>query len=431
MGALACLALAACGGASHSDPPQTTTTVSTASKAPVTTTHAVSSPSPALVQLQAALAAQLKAAGPDSGVVVYDLTAKRVLYALRSTIARPPASVEKLYTTAAVLQELGPAAELQTTVLGSGHLGPGGVWEGDLYLRGGGDPTFGDGTFNRAWEDGYGPTAQELVAQLRRDGIRSVTGRVIGDPSIFDSLPGGPNTGGAPDIPDIGGELAGLTYDHGASTARLAPGPFAARELVLTMRGAGIEAKAAKSTATAPDGAPQLAVVDSPPMSVLLTLMDVPSDDFFAEMLTKQLGVRFSSGGTTAAGAAVLTSVIAELGDHPAIVDGSGLSRRDGSSPDEVVDLLRAVWGTPTGTVLQASLPVVGVNGTVREIALHSPAHGRCSAKTGTLNYVTNLAGYCASRGGHELAFAVFIEGPTNSRGYVLVGRVVAAVARY
>jgi D-alanyl-D-alanine carboxypeptidase/D-alanyl-D-alanine-endopeptidase (penicillin-binding protein 4) len=67
----------------------------------------------------------------------------------------------------------------------------------------------------------------------------------------------------------------------------------------------------------------------------------------------------------------------------------------------------------------------------VHEIALHSPAHGRCSAKTGTLNYVTNLAGYCASGGGHELAFAVFIDGPTNSRGYVLVGRVVAAVARY
>jgi D-alanyl-D-alanine carboxypeptidase/D-alanyl-D-alanine-endopeptidase (penicillin-binding protein 4) len=305
------------------------------------------------------------------------------------------------------------------------------VWDGDLYLRGGGDPTFGDGTFNQAWEDGYGPTAQELAAQLRRAGIRSVTGRVIGDPSIFDSLPGGPNTGGAPDIPDIGGELSGLTYDHGASTARLTPGAFAARELVLTMRGAGIKAKAAKFTATAPDGAPQLAVVDSPPVSVLLRLMDVPSDDFFAEMLTKQLGVRFSSGGTTAAGAAVLTSVIAELGVHPAIVDGSGLSRQDGSSPDEVVDLLRAVWGTATGTVLQASLPVVGVNGTVHEIALHSPAHGRCSAKTGTLNYVTNLAGYCASGGGHELAFAVFIDGPTNSRGYVLVGRVVAAVARY
>lgn len=432
MGALTAFALAGCGGAVSSDPPQQRT-VTTASRAPVVATHAAprATRSPALVQLQAALDAQLKAAGPDSGVVVYDLTTGKFLYALRGTIARQPASVEKLYTATAVLKELGPGTELQTAVLGRGHLAPGGVWIGDLYLHGGGDPTFGDGTFNRDWEGGQGPTPQQLVQQLRRAGIRSVTGRVIGDPSIFDSEPGGPNTGYAPDIPDIGGELAGLTYDHGASNGRLTPGAFAARELVLTMRGAGIKARPSRFTSSAPAGAPQLAAVDSPPMSTLLRLMDVRSDDFFAEMLNKQLGLRFGSGGTTASGAAVVTSVLAELGVHPTIVDGSGLSRRDATSPSQVVDLLRALWGTPTGAVLRASLPVVGVDGTVQQVAVHSAAQGRCNTKTGTLNYVTNLAGYCASRGGHELAFAVFIDGPTNSRGYVLVGRVVAAIARY
>ena len=52
-------------------------------------------------------------------------------------------------------------------MLGTGHLDRAGVWHGDLYLRGGGDPTFGDGTFNRIWEYGYGPTASELARDLR------------------------------------------------------------------------------------------------------------------------------------------------------------------------------------------------------------------------------------------------------------------------
>ena len=127
----------------------------------------------------------------------------------------------------------------------------------------------------------------------------------------------------------------------------------------------------------------------------------------------------------------MISNAIATLGGHPMIVDGSGLSRQDASSPADVVDLLHALWGTPTGKLVWASLPTVGVNGTARTIAVHTPARGRCVAKTGTLNYVSNLAGYCDARGGHVLAFAAFVDGPTNSRGFVLIGQMVAAIARY
>jgi serine-type D-Ala-D-Ala carboxypeptidase/endopeptidase (penicillin-binding protein 4) len=428
--------LAGCGAGSR---PVSSHAVKSASQVAVATTVAARPPAPpppppplpSYKQLQAALLAQLQAAGIDSGAVVYDLTAHRQLFSLRGTVKRPPASVEKLYTTVAALKELGPEARLQTTVLGAGHLGPGGVWEGNLYLRGGGDPTFGDGGFNRVWEDGYGPTAVELVAQLRRLGIRAVTGRVIGDASLFDHRTGGPNSGYAADIPDLGGQLAALTYDHGATAGPLSPAAFAAKELVLTMRDAHISARAASFAGATPPGARGLASVESPPMSVLLRLMDVPSDDFFAEMLAKQLGVRFGGAGTTAAGAAVISNAITTLGVHPTIVDGSGLSRQDASSPADVVDLLHALWGTPTGQLVWGSLPTVGVNGTVQTIAVHTPARGRCVAKTGTLNYVSNLAGYCDARGGHVLAFAVFVDGPTNSRAFVLIGQMVAAIARY
>ncbi|MBV9944954.1 MAG: D-alanyl-D-alanine carboxypeptidase, partial [Solirubrobacterales bacterium] len=127
----------------------------------------------------------------------------------------------------------------------------------------------------------------------------------------------------------------------------------------------------------------------------------------------------------------VISQVIESFGMHPAIVDGSGLSRDDRSSPGQVVALLRTMWGSSIGRALAASLPVVGVDGTVQWIAAHTAAQGRCAAKTGTLNYVTNLAGYCTARNGHVLAFAAMIDGPPNWTADKLLGQMLPAIARY
>jgi D-alanyl-D-alanine carboxypeptidase/D-alanyl-D-alanine-endopeptidase (penicillin-binding protein 4) len=363
--------------------------------------------------------------------MVYDLTAHQRVFALREGVRRAPASVEKLYTTLALLRMLGPGARLHTEVMGTGHLGRHGVWHGNLYLRGGGDPTFGDGAFNRVWEEGYGPTATQLVDQLRGVGIRRVTGKVIGDASLFDAHRGGPSTNFAPDVPDFGGQLSALTYDHGATLGTLSPGAFAARERALALRAAHVRAKASHDTDVTPSGAHTLATVSSPPLSVMLRLMDVRSDDLFAELFTEQLGSRFGTGGSIAAGARVVTSAITSYGVHPGIVDGSGLSRDDRSSPSQVVSLLRSAWRTPEGNVLWASLPVVGVNGTVQRIGVHTPAQGNCIAKTGTLNGVTNLAGYCHRSGHHRLAFALMIDGPSNAQALELMSRMVGTIAKY
>jgi serine-type D-Ala-D-Ala carboxypeptidase/endopeptidase (penicillin-binding protein 4) len=435
-GGLIGVALAGCGESAHpAAPRRLASAAAQVSSVPPTTASTPKPPAPAatsaLRRLQSALTSDLDRLGPQTGAFVYDIGRHTTLFALRADVMRPPASVEKLYTTVAVLTALGPEARLSTAVLGAGHLGPGGVWHGSLYLRGGGDPTFGDGGFNRVWEDGYGPTAAQLVSQLSARGIRRVTGQVIGDASLFDARRGGPNTAFRPDVPDMGGQLAALTYDHGATMGRLSPGAFAARELVLTMRGAHIRAKAAAFTAATPTNAAELASVTSPPTSTLLRLMDVPSDDFFAEMLTKQLGVRFFGTGSTRAGAQVIGSVIAALGVHPRIVDGSGLSRHDQSSPRQVVKLLDRVWRTPVGRVIDGSLPTVGVNGTVQTIGVKTAAQGRCIAKTGTLDDVTNLAGYCQSRGGHALAFALFVDGPSNWQALAGISRMVGAIASY
>jgi D-alanyl-D-alanine carboxypeptidase/D-alanyl-D-alanine-endopeptidase (penicillin-binding protein 4) len=428
-----------CGGGGHAVKPSSDASVGGPIPRTSTTTtqpHAATAPnaaapSPELVALRSSLSSLFQKAGPTSGALVYDLTAKTPLFSLRSGVGRPPASVEKLYTTIAALSQLGPGARLKTKIVGAGHLGPDGVWHGNLYLVGGGDPTFGDGGFNRTWEHGFGPTASQLVGQLAHDGITRVSGWVIGDAALFDELRGGPATAYGPDIPDFGGQLSALTYDHGSTFKKLNPGAFAAKELVLTMHGAGIKARPLNRTLPAPGDAQELASVQSPPLTVMLKLMDVPSDDFFAEMLTKQLGVRFGAGGSISAGAQVISQVIDSYGIHPAIVDGSGLSRSDHSSPRQIVALLRTMWNTPIGRVMASSLPVVGVSGTVEGIAAHTVAQGRCIAKTGTLNYVTNLAGYCTTPAHHVLAFALMIDGPGNWTAVQLFDRIVPAIAKY
>ena len=147
--------------------------------------------------------------------------------------------------------------------------------------------------------------------------------------------------------------------------------------------------------------------------------------------MTKQLGVRFGHGGSIASGAKVIAHQIAHYGIHPGIIDGSGLSRDDRSSPAQVLVLLRRVWRTPIGHILLPSLPVVGVNGTTRRIGVGTAAQGSCIGKTGTLDGVTNLAGYCHARDGHMLAFALFIDGPSNDQSIVMMGPMVGAIAKY
>jgi D-alanyl-D-alanine carboxypeptidase/D-alanyl-D-alanine-endopeptidase (penicillin-binding protein 4) len=371
-------------------------------------------------------------AGPDTGAYIYDLTTGKAVYGLRADTGRPPASVEKIYTTVALLDELGPDARMRTEVLGSGQMGAHGVWHGDLYLRGGGDPTFGSAGFNQVWAGGIGARIEDLVDQLiHHVGIRRVTGHVIADASLFDSRMGGPGSGYKPDVPDYGGELSALIYNHGSVLAvGRSPAVFAAQQLAAELRSDRVPAYTSKRPGQAPPDTNVLASVQSPRLADMLRLMDVPSDDLYAEMLTEQLGARLAGSGTVTAGANEIAAALSQYGIHPHVVDGSGLSHDNRSSPLEVVKLLTDVWGTWLGRELDDALPVVGQSGTVRGLAVGTRAAGHCVAKTGTLDYVTNLAGYCESASRQMLAFAFFIDGPGNWQATQLLGHMVADMVR-
>jgi len=367
--------------------------------------------------LKAKLGREMRHAGVFSGAYVRDLDGQRTLFASKADAPRAPASVEKLYTTAAALLRFGADATLSTSVAGRGFLDPDGVWRGDLYLRGGGDPTLGRDDL------------QSLSRAIGEAGILRVDGSILGDESRLDTLRGSYDSGGAYDR-DVGGVLGALTLNRGFSKDGK-PAAYAAGQFAKALRTDGIRVEGRSGAGTAPADAQELATAPSPPMRDLIRLTNVPSDNFLAEMLVKDLGAEFGGAGTTAAGVGVVKSQLSELGLTPQIVDGSGLSRADRTTPRQVVHLLEVMHGRETAGAFEGSLAVAGRTGTIRRRMRGTAAQDRCRAKTGTLIGVSALAGLCESAGGHTIAFAVLTTRTSLTRAHGVQDRVAAAIARY
>jgi len=325
-----------------------------------------------------------------TGAIVLDLTSGRTVFARHATLPLAPASNEKLATTYAALTGLGPSFRIETDVLGNGTQ-TGSTWNGDLVLKGYGDPTL---------------SASDLVSlarQVAADGIERVTGRVLGDESWFDTRRVG--VGWKPDFYlHESPALSALIVDRGWTGRAETPEPAldAARLFRADLRRAGVRVAGGASLGTAAADAEPLAFVQSPPVSALVRHMDVESDNFYAEMLLKEVGAVQGAAGSAAAGVAVARHLLAAAGVPLAgvrMVDGSGLSRRDRWTPDGLAVLLRTMWLDPDlRPYLLAALPVAGETGTLEERMRRGPAHGLVRAKTGTTDEASSLSGLVGDR---------------------------------
>jgi D-alanyl-D-alanine carboxypeptidase/D-alanyl-D-alanine-endopeptidase (penicillin-binding protein 4) len=379
-------------------------------------------------------------AGSQSGAYVLDAETNQVLFASRPDTRRILASNTKLFTSAAALGRLGVDSTIATTLLGTGALQPDGTWKGDLYLRGGGDPTFGTANF----ATGYGSTASvdALAAKLAQTGFTRVTGRVYGDESLFDSLRGGPDSGyrTSPWV----GPLSALDINHGYGSRGFLSNPalFAAQKLDAALELENIPVRGKASTGVAPDGSVELTEVRSPPIGRLLRLQNKPSDNFFAEMLMKGLSVNGMPGdqlrspsdpepvtptivnptaaqpapeapgpASTKASTRVAARFVRTLGAKPVLVDGSGLARNNRASPRSVATMLDRLRDRPDFPALYDSLPIAGRDGTLDTRMRHSAARNRCRAKTGTISGVSALSGFCTTRSGRVVAFSILMNG--------------------
>jgi len=319
-----------------------------------------------------------------SGADVVDLDTGRVVYAHNAALPLRPASNEKLTVTYAALTALGPSFRIETDVLGDGEQ-DGAVSSADLA---------------------------SLARQVRADGIETVTGGVVGDETWFDARRTAPGWKASFYI-DESPPLSALVVNRavvGRQTSR-DPALSAAQLLAKALARAGVHVARPATLGAAVDGDEALASVDSPPLEAIVHSMDRVSDNFTAEMLTKELGAVQLGQGTTAAGLRVVYAQLAAAGIPLAgvrLADGSGLSLLDRLTPNALVALLRTMWSDPElRPELVAALPTAGRTGTLHDRMRGTAAAGVVHAKTGTTDNATALSGFAGDR----YVFSVIVNG--------------------
>lgn len=388
--------------------------------------------------------------------------------------AMNPASVMKLLTTYAALEILGPAYVWKTDALVDTAPADGRI-EGNLYLRGSGDPRL---ALEQFWL---------FLRQLRTRGVTDINGDLVldrsafmlptHDPAAFDSDPLRPYNAGADallvnlkslrltlradpehrvvtvlhDTPGtehrVNNRLTLTQEECGDWRNRLTisvkddvitlEGPFASgcgekplhlsawpadtqvellfralwQELGGTLRGVVREG-------STPAHARVLATHESPTLAEIVRETNKYSNNVMARQLFLELDAQRPA---TPEGAA--NRIRAWLAGNglamPELVldNGSGLSRRERISAESLARLLHAAWASPVMPELVASLPLAGVDGTLRTRLDNTPASGRAHLKTGYLENVRALAGYVLDNTGKRWIVVFMINHPRSRQG--------------
>jgi D-alanyl-D-alanine carboxypeptidase/D-alanyl-D-alanine-endopeptidase (penicillin-binding protein 4) len=324
-------------------------------------------------------------------VLVFDLSSHSTVFRRNPTLSLRPASNEKLTVALAALDRLGVGFQIPTQVLGDGTFDPDtGVWQGRLVLRGNGDPSLTTNGLAR------------LAAQVRAAGIERVNGRILGDETYFDAVRVGPGWK-ASYYKEESPPLSALVVNR----ARLAggisdePALAAAKLFRQALERAGVDVAGQAVKGSVAGTLDVVAQIHSAVMSTLVRRMNRTSDNFYAEMLLKELGAEQRGSGTTAAGARVVRAELNERNVNMTgvrIADGSGLSAYDRLTAMALLQLLRSAANDLTiKTSFVASLPIAGVNGTLADRMRTGPAYRHVLAKTGTTDRASALSGYATN----------------------------------
>lgn len=323
------------------------------------------------------------------GLHIYDLTADSTILAFGADQLMRPASNQKVITAVTALSQLGADFNFRTSLYGEGSINDS-TLEGNIYIKGGFDPRFGH---DDLWA---------LIHALNARGVRAIAGDVILDLSLKDSARLGWGWCWDDDNPP----LTPLLYNQRDNfTAALSA---ALKDAGIRLAGSLIEGRISSGAS--------LWTVRSHTIDQILLRMMKQSDNLYAEALFYQLAAH---SGKAYAGRKQAEAYIKELARHQGLTpadfsfaDGSGLSLYNYASPRLLTSFLRYAY-THEGIFLhlQPSLPLAGVDGTLRKRMTSGPAYANVSAKTGTLEGVSTLSGYCKAPNGHTLCFAIMNQG--------------------
>ncbi|MBA3854006.1 MAG: D-alanyl-D-alanine carboxypeptidase/D-alanyl-D-alanine-endopeptidase [Gemmatimonas sp.] len=181
-------------------------------------------------------------------------------------------------------------------------------------------------------------------------------------------------------------------------------------EAALRTRGITVAGGVAIDTVVDTVGLTLLASRTSPPLAAILPAFQKPSQNQIGELLLRTLGHAKTGVGTADSGRAVVKRQLEAWGidsSQATIRDGSGLSRRNFVSPQAIVHILDHMRTSPEFDAWYQSLPVAGVDGTLRDRMRGTLAAGNVRAKTGTLDRVRALSGYVTTADGQVLLFSM------------------------
>jgi D-alanyl-D-alanine carboxypeptidase/D-alanyl-D-alanine-endopeptidase (penicillin-binding protein 4) len=399
-------------------------------------------PAPAAAGVDDSIAAALSSAGlarSGTGVYVWDLDAARPVFELNPSTELAPASNMKLVTSAAALRDWTAAHQFATELYATDvAITAGGVLDGDIYLRGLGDPSLSTRAYQREAFDFTTASFETFAKTLKREGIRKISGRVHGDASWFDKLTTVPYWKDGLQLEC--GPLSGLSGNQGLDDGNRvkAPATWAAKLMTTALRNSGVKVKGKPGSGPVPTSAKFVKRQYSATLPRILGHMNKESDNFFAEMLLKGLGKDFYGDGTTAAGTKASKATLRAMGVEPGtyvIQDGSGLSYGDRLTAEGVVTVLGAMRQRDDFDAYYESLPVAGEDGTLDDRMRGTAAAGNAHAKTGTLNIAVCLSGYVESANDHLVGFSILMNGGSMGttdwgRAATAQDKIVAALAK-
>ena len=441
----------------------TVVTVWLLSSLPVVFAQNVALPAPVIAALQRA-----KVPVEALHVVVMEANGSQKTAALLShqaTTSINPASLSKLATTVAALDLLGPTFVWRTPVYIDGPVRDG-VLQGNVYVRGSGDPRL---VVERVWL---------LMRRLQGLGIQKIQGDIVLDRSAFDlpernpaSFDGEPLRpyNAAPDallvnfkslvfqfVPDRAANvarihieplLAGVQFpttvplsnadcsDYRSSlradwadplrirfagsfpatcgekiwpVAYAVPQQFAARAIAGMWQQVGGQLVGQVRDGVVPANLQPVFSVESPALSEVIRDINKFSNNVMAQQLFLTLSQQTRGTGSWDASREAMQAWWRDRigGEVPVFDNGSGLSREERISALGLARLLQFVWGSPTMSELMSSLPVSGLDGTLKRSKAQSIAH----LKTGSLRDVAGIAGYVDTANGKRLILVAVLN---------------------
>ncbi|MCU0331978.1 MAG: D-alanyl-D-alanine carboxypeptidase/D-alanyl-D-alanine-endopeptidase [Ignavibacteriaceae bacterium] len=355
-------------------------------------------------------------AGTKMAIMIYNPLTQDTLVSINHTETMIPASNTKLFTSAAALELLGGDYPLSTKILADDDDISDGTIEGNIYIKGFGNPTF-------TTED-----LEKLINQLYQSGLRKVTGNVIGDDTYFDNVYSRDDWISEEHANVKLPPISALVIDRNRTIISKKrkgryrnyfvnvenPPLFAAKTFREKLISYGVEVTGNSLSGQADENAKPL-LDSSIKLRELLQIINKHSDNFYAECLFKTLGSAYSGqqGNSFFSTQAILNFIednsIYSIGTK--IVDGSGISRFDQVTAGALVGLLEKVYfNFKQFDDFFNSLSIAGVDGTLRKRMIGTPAENNFRGKTGTLNGVSSIAGYVTTADDDDIIVCIMFE---------------------